>query len=104
MLLEKLTSRAHLQCGEYCEESARLIFGDPRRTNKVARKIYDAIIKSPDGLDRTQVSSLLNRHKDQSIIDEAIKSLTEARMIYQKQEITGGRPKTIYFGISVPEL
>jgi hypothetical protein len=76
---------------KYCEASARCIFGralgDP-----VADRIRRALLSSPEGLMRTDISNLLGRNTDQARIDRALGLLATMGAAECVREASGGRP------------
>jgi hypothetical protein len=86
---------AHLQAAlavwEYCEASARCIFGSALG-DAVADRILRALRFTPEGLTRTGLSDLLGRNKDQATIDRALSFLASAGVAKRIREQSGGRP------------
>jgi Protein of unknown function (DUF3987) len=85
----------HLQAAlafwKYCEDSARYIFGD-RLRDPVAERILQALRQSPNGLTKTEISALFDRHVTAGSIDRALVELEELGLATSQQEETGGRP------------
>ena len=85
----------HLEAGlalwEYCEESARYVFGDATG-DAVADQITDALKANPKGLRRTEISGIFGRHKKADQIDRALTLLLETGKVTREEEITTGRP------------
>ena len=101
-LLDKATAignphlLAALALWDYCEQSARVIFGaalgDP-----VADELLRAIRAAGDeGLTRTAMSAALGRHQTAARIDAALRLLTEKRLIQFERVTTGGRPAEVW--------
>ena len=91
---------SHLQAAlavwEYCEASARCIFGralgDP-----VAGRILGALRSTPEGLRRTELSDLFGRNKNQASIDGALSLLATMGVAKCVREESGGRPGERWF-------
>ena len=100
-LLDQSTvvSRVHLEAAlavwRYCEQSARLIFGD-RLGDPVADAIDDALRDEPDGLTRNDIRNLFHRHRNSAEIENALATLLELGRVQVTQEETGGRPALRY--------
>jgi hypothetical protein len=95
-----LITATHLQAGlavwEYCEASAKCIFGsvlgDP-----VADAILSALRSTPEGLSRTEISDLFRRNKDRTSIDQALSILATMGVARCVRDETGGRPSQRWF-------
>jgi len=93
---------AHLQAAlavwEYSEASARFIFGtslgDP-----VADEILRALLGSPDGLTRTEISGLFTRNKGAAAIGQALSVLQSAKLAECRFESAVGRPTEVWFAL-----
>jgi hypothetical protein len=81
---------AALAVWEYCENSARYIFGD-RLGNPVADLISKSLRSTPEGLTRTEIRDLFDRHKSAVEIDVALAYLEENGLARRVSEKTGGR-------------
>jgi len=92
--------REHLQAAlavwRYCEASARYIFGEALG-DPTADTILRALRASPQGLTRTEISSLFDRHKNTGAIATALASLQEHGLAHYINEPTGGRPTEMWF-------
>jgi hypothetical protein len=86
---------SHLQAAlavwEYCEASARSIFGSALG-GPVADRIHCALVSTPEGLTRTEISASLGRNKDQTTIDRALSLLAIVGVAKCVWEQSGGRP------------
>ncbi|MGE5593429.1 MAG: hypothetical protein ACM3X3_07080 [Betaproteobacteria bacterium] len=71
---------AALALWEYVEASARFIFGDALG-DPVADTILDALKKAPDGLTRTEISALFDRHESSKSITRALTDLLAAGLV-----------------------
>jgi hypothetical protein len=63
--------RAAMAVWKYCEDSARIIFGD-RLGDRIADAILDALRENSDGMSRTGISTLLGRHESAKTIQTAL--------------------------------
>jgi hypothetical protein len=82
---------AALSAWEYCDSSATKIFGD-LLGDPTADEILKALRASPDGLTRTQISSLFAGHAKETEIARALRVLGEQGLA-KKDSIAGaGRP------------
>jgi DNA replicative helicase MCM subunit Mcm2 (Cdc46/Mcm family) len=66
--------QAALAVWEYCESSAKFIFGDATG-NPTADAILKALRQTPEGLSRTDISALFDRNKDAKTINTALEVL-----------------------------
>jgi hypothetical protein len=87
---------AALAVWQYCEDSARYIFGsllgDP-----TADTILTALRAAPDGLTRTQIANdVLGKHKPSGEISRALAALVGQRLAAPETIETGGRPSEIW--------
>lgn len=95
--------RVHLEAAlalwQYCENSARFIFGD-----NLGDPIADAILQAlrevgADGLTRTQLHHFFGRHLSQAQLRHALSSLATAGYARSQPEPTGGRPTERWFAL-----
>jgi Protein of unknown function (DUF3987) len=91
----------HLEAGlavwEYCEQSARWIFGTTTG-DRNADKILRALRHAPNGLTKTEISAqVFNRHASSADIDEALRLLHGLKMAYYEVETTDGAPVQRWF-------
>jgi len=86
---------AALALWQYCEDSARYIFGN-QTGNKIADTIYAALSGAGEGLTKTQLRDLFQRNASASQINTALKLLVELGKIEITKEETDGRPREIY--------
>lgn len=84
--------KAALALWEYCENSAKFIFGDALG-NPVADTILGSLRRSRHGLSRTEIASLLGRNKPVSQVNMALEVLLENGLAEPKTEETEGRPR-----------
>ena len=88
---------AALAYWEYCEESARYIFGDALG-DPVADRIYRALQSAgPKGMTRTDIRDLFKRNKSGGDIDRALNLLEELNLARRQAEGSGGRPAERWF-------
>lgn len=91
--------REHLEAAlavwQYAEDSARYIFGG-RLSDKNAETILDALRESSNGLNRTEIRNLFDRHLSKQKIDAALQSLLENGLAKCRREETKGRAKEIW--------
>ncbi len=85
----------HLKAGlavwEYCENSARFIFGDSTG-NPIADELHK-VIKVHDGMTRTEISQYFGRNKSSSELNRALTVLVERGVIFSRKDSSGqGRP------------
>jgi hypothetical protein len=82
---------AALALWEYVEQSVNYLFGD-RSGDEVKDRIVDAVTSSEDGLTRTDVFNLFNRHEKRQRITDGINELVRAGKVCIVKLETGGRP------------
>jgi len=82
---------AALAVWDYCEASARYIFGDSLG-NPEADKILQALRLVQAGLTRTEVRDLFGRNRSSLEIDAALTALEERGLACRVPEPTAGRP------------
>jgi DNA-binding PadR family transcriptional regulator len=84
----------------YCEQSARVIFGDAAE-DRVSGRILTALRQKPDGqgLDRTQLHKLFGGNVKAAVLDDALDYLQAADAVEcVKADTEGrGRPRLVYF-------
>jgi len=82
---------AALAVWDYCEASARYIFGDALG-NPEADRIRQALRAAPNGLTRTEIRDLFERNRSASEINAALIALEERGLARRVSESTLGRP------------
>ncbi len=82
---------AALAIWDYCEASARYIFGDALG-NPEADRILQALRTVPKGLTRTEIRDLFERNRSASEINGALTVLEERGLARRVPEATSGRP------------
>lgn len=91
---------AALAIWEYAEASARFIFGDSLG-NPVADGILKALRQAPDGLTRTEMSSLFHRNKSAAQISLALATLAENGLARREKRETEGRVEERWFAMTL---
>jgi len=83
---------AALAVWQYCEDSARMIFGDSLG-DPTADDILEAIRgATPGGMTRSEIRDLFQRHKSGEEITRALQALFESGLAEFTRETTDGRP------------
>jgi hypothetical protein len=89
----------HLMAGlavwEYCEASARYIFGDSTG-DPVADRILEALRNSPEGLTRTQIYDMIGHKLSLPRLQAALGLLLSTGRAQCRREETGGKPREIW--------
>jgi hypothetical protein len=80
----------------YCEASARFIFGDALG-DSLADDILPLLRQNPDGLTRTQVSAAFGRNRPATDINRALDLLLRLGLATPKSEYTSGRTAERWF-------
>ncbi len=87
---------AALAVWDYCEDSARIIFGDAIG-DPTADAILSAIRKAGDsGMSDSEISDLFGRNKNASDLDRAKRLLLSLRKVFATKTETSGRPRNVY--------
>ncbi len=82
---------AALAAWKYCDDSAKYIFGT-LTGNSTADRIEAELQAQPDGLTRTELTSLFANNYPAAKLTEALELLHNAGRVEQEREATGGRP------------
>jgi len=91
-VIRKNHLHAALALWDYAEASVRHIFKG-KTGDDVADKIYEALQESENGLTRTDINNLFDRHQSKERITEALVLLRKCKRInIVREESTGGRP------------
>jgi hypothetical protein len=90
--------RAALTLWQYCERSARYIFGDALG-DPLADELLKLIRNAHEGVTRTEIRDFFGRHKSHQDIDRGLAMLQETKFIERRREATGGRPKDVFTAI-----
>jgi hypothetical protein len=83
---------AALAVWRYCEDSARLIFGEATGDG-VADRIEEALLDEPSGMSRNEIRDMFGRNKSSERIGEALEMLRRLGRVEKLTEETGGRPR-----------
>lgn len=83
--------KAALALWEYCEASARFIFGDTLG-DPVVDELFRALRANPQGLTRTEIRDLFGRNKEAGEIERALMALLGDGLVRKAEERTKGRP------------
>jgi hypothetical protein len=89
---------AALALWNFCEASARFIFGDSLG-DPVADEILRALRNSPKGLARFDIRELFARHRSGNEIARVLSCLLEYGLARFERKETGGRPKERWFSL-----
>lgn len=81
---------AALAVWEYCEASARYIFGQ-HLGNPVGDRILAALRQRPGGMTRTEIGDLFGQHLRAADLDFALRQLSDRGLAHSSSETTGGR-------------
>lgn len=88
--------RAALAVWDYCERSARWVFGG-RLGDPVAEDILEALFEAGDrGMTRTEIRNLFGRHKRARLISLALDELRDRGLVVCRQEPTAGRSREVW--------
>jgi hypothetical protein len=82
----------------YCEASARFIFGDSLG-DPLADELLQMLRQNPAGLTRTDLSNALGRNRARTEIGRALTVLVENGLATSKLERTEGRPAERWFAV-----
>jgi hypothetical protein len=88
--------KAALAVWKYCEESARIIFGD-RTGNDLADDVLQKLRTFTNGMTRTEISKSLSKHQSAESIAAALKQLADQGLVRFEERRTGGRPEERWF-------
>jgi hypothetical protein len=91
VIIQAKHMNAALALWDYCETSARFIFGDAVG-DSMAERIFNQLRMYPAGLTRTEIMNFLGRHKRSSDIHEALRTLAEQGRARRRLIKTSGRP------------
>jgi len=87
---------AALALWDYAQASVTFVFGDSTG-NADADATLRALRATPEGLTRTEISSLFGRNLSTARIDRALRTLFEQERAHFTTEPTGGRPSERWF-------
>ena len=86
---------AALAMWDYCEESARFIFGDSLGYPE-ADRILGELRANPQGLTRTNIRDIFGRNRSESEIEAALRCLSERSLAARQTRETGGRSGEVW--------
>jgi hypothetical protein len=90
----------HLSAGlalwNYCEQSARYIFGESLG-DPLADEIKRVLDDAPDGMTQTELNNHFKRHKTSEQLARALNVLIARGMVFKTKEETTGRASIRYF-------
>jgi len=86
---------AALAVWDYCEHSARLIFGN-RLGDPTADRMMEAIRQAPQGMTENDLYEFFGRHKSTNERARALSRLAALGLIRSEKQETGGRPRTVW--------
>jgi hypothetical protein len=96
----KLVRLEHLQAAlalwDYCERSAKYIFGSALG-DPLADAILKALREHPEGMDRTAIREHFSRNKSAEEIQGALLVLLENGLARREKQETAGRPREVWF-------
>jgi hypothetical protein len=81
---------AALALWDYCEASAKFLFGD-LMANPDEEKLLAALRETPSGLSRKEITALWARNKPRSEVAELLSELLTGGLIHSTREPSGGR-------------
>lgn len=90
---------AALAVWQYCEDSAKYIFG-MSSGDKVAEDIFTALKANDPGLSKTEISNLFNRNRTSKEIEAALQTLLDLGLVEKIEEKTAGRSREIFKAIA----
>ena len=94
--------RAALDLWRYCDESARILFGDDLGNSK-ARRIYEALLEQPEGMSQEAIrQEVFAKHLRAGDLQDALRELLTFRMIEIVRVPTSGRTATVVRAIPRP--
>ena len=80
---------------EYCEDSARYIFGDATG-DPIADQVDAAVRNNPEGITQNALMNLFGRNVPAAKLHGALETLLRLQRIASEQVVTGGRPCTVW--------
>jgi hypothetical protein len=92
--------RAGLAVWDYCENSARFLFGSALG-DPTADEILRALRDRTEGMTRQDIRDVFSRHKSSAEIGRALASLAENGLARFQREDSGGRPTERWFTLDV---
>jgi hypothetical protein len=100
--LSNVVRREHLEAAiavwKYCENSARIIFGEAIG-NPTTDKILHALVSKAEGLTRTEISGLWGRNKPAQEIEAALKELAASKLAECRSVPSSGRAAERWYAV-----
>lgn len=94
--------RAALDLWRYCDESAKLLFGDALGNSR-ARRIYEALLERPEGMSQEEIrQEVFSKHLTAGDLQDALRELQSFRMIQVLRKTTPGRTATVLRAVPRP--
>jgi hypothetical protein len=90
---------AALALWEYCEASAKYIFGQ-RLGDPIADELLTALRKHPTGMTRTEIRDWFGRNRKAHEIDRGLALLAKQGLARMEETQSGGRPIERWFAVS----
>jgi hypothetical protein len=86
---------AALALWDYANRSAAWALGQATG-DPLAEHIHTALLRSPDGLTRTQIRDLCQRNLPAERVEQALHALAAASRVHRQRTLTGGRPAELW--------
>jgi hypothetical protein len=93
--------QAALALWDYANRSAAWTLGHSTG-DPIAEQIHTALMRSPDGLTRTQIRDLCQRNLPAGRVDHALAALAAAGRASRQRTLTGGRPAELWIAAPTP--
>jgi hypothetical protein len=100
-LIQPKHLRAALAVWEYCEESARYIFGEYLEDPTASAILVELRKASPKGLSRTEIRDIFSRKISSQRVSDALKILQDEKLARFHLEATGGAPTERWFAVYI---
>jgi hypothetical protein len=94
--------KAALAVWNYCESSARFLFGDAIG-DPVAEKVLEAVTSSKEGVTKTEIHLKTGKHLSKEKLKTALKFLIKEKHIKVMKLIRNGRPVELFLSASTQE-
>lgn len=99
-VIEEVHLRSALSVWDYCDDSARIIFGAVKGKETLADKILQKLVDAGDsGMTRTQIRDAFNRHEKSDSIVAALAELRNRGRARLEQTKTAGRPSDRWYPV-----
>jgi len=93
--------QAALALWDYAARSAAWTLGHTTG-DPIAEQIHTALLRSPDGLTRTQIRDLCQRNLPAQRVDQALANLAAAGRATHQRTLTAGRPAELWTAAPIP--